>query len=194
MLDWKELDPRSMASYWTKKVARGIEDHYAGESEAPGEWYGQGAAALGLEGKIDPDDLTAVLRSEYGELRTMSNRVGPGHSPYSGGTTTIRRRPGWDFCFRAPKSVSLIYAFGDERARREVVAAHDDAVKAALDYAERHLVKTRRSVNGVREQVKGNGLIATLFRHRTSRAGDPLLHTPALVVNATRDHRAAGFV
>jgi conjugative relaxase-like TrwC/TraI family protein len=189
VLDWRELDPGRLASYWTAKVAAGIEDYYAGEGEAPGEWHGQGAAALGLEGEIDPDDLTAVLRSEYGELKAMSNRVGPGHSPYSGGTATVRRRPGWDFCFRAPKSVSLIYAFGDERARREVIAAHDDAVKAALDYAERHLLRTRRSVNGVRQQVKGEGLIVALFRHRVSRAGDPLLHTHALVVNATRDDR-----
>jgi conjugative relaxase-like TrwC/TraI family protein len=189
MLDWRELDPGRLASYWTAKVASGIEDYYAGEGEAPGEWYGQGAAALGLNGEIDPDDLTAVLRSEYGELKGMSNRVGPGHSPYSGGTATVRRRPGWDFCFRAPKSVSLIYAFGDERARKEVIEAHDAAVKAALDYAERHLVKTRRSVNGVRQQAKGEGLIVALFRHRISRAGDPLLHTHALVVNATRDDR-----
>ena len=189
MLDWRELDPNRLASYWTQKVAAGIEDYYAGEGEAPGEWHGRGAAALGLRGEIDPDDLTAVLRSEYGGLKTMSRRVGPGHSPYSGGTTTVRRRPGWDFCFRAPKSVSLIYAFGDERARREVVAAHDAAVKAALDYAERHLTRTRRSVNGVRQQVKGEGLIVALFRHRLSRAGDPLLHTHALVVNATRDDR-----
>jgi conjugative relaxase-like TrwC/TraI family protein len=189
VLDWRELDPNRLARYWTAKVASGIEDYYAGEGEAAGQWHGRGAAALGLHGEIEPDDLTAVLKSEYGELRSMSNRVGPGHSPYSGGTTTVRRRPGWDFCFRAPKSVSLIYAFGDERARREVVAAHDAAVKAALDYAERHLVKTRRSVNGVRQQVRGNGLVVALFRHRVSRAGDPLLHTHALVVNATRDDR-----
>jgi conjugative relaxase-like TrwC/TraI family protein len=188
-LDWRELDPGRLASYWTAKVASGIEDYYAGEGESPGEWYGRGASALGLHGEIDPDDLTAVLKSEYGELKTMSRRVGPGHSPYSGGTTTVRRRPGWDFCFRAPKSVSLIYAFGDPRARKEVVAAHDAAVRAVLDYAERHLVKTRRSVDGVRQQVKGEGLIVALFRHRVSRAGDPLLHTHALVVNATRDDR-----
>ena len=189
VLDWRELDPNRLASYWTAKVAAGIEDYYAGDGEAPGEWHSQGAAALGLRGQIESDDLSAVLRSEYGELKSMSNRVGPGHSPYSGGTTTVRRRPGWDFCFRAPKSVGLIYAFGDERARREVVGAHDAAVKAALDYAERHLVMTRRSFNGVRQQVRGEGLICALFRHRTSRAGDPLLHTHALVVNATRDDR-----
>ncbi len=189
MLDWKELDPQRLASYWLAKVANGVEDYYSGEGESAGEWYGTGAEALGLEGRISGEDLTAVLRSEYGELRTMSHRLGPGYSPYSGGTKTVRRRPGWDFCFRAPKSVSLLYGFGDARTRHEVVAGHDAAVRAALDYAERHLTRTRRTIGGERQHVKGDGLICALFRHRISRAGDPLLHTHALVVNATRDDR-----
>ncbi|HEY1280685.1 MAG TPA: MobF family relaxase, partial [Acidimicrobiales bacterium] len=189
MLDWKELDPRRLASYWLAKVANGIEDYYAGEGESAGEWHGTGASALGLEGQINGEDLTAVLRSEYGELQTMSRKVGPGHSPYSGGTPTVRRRPGWDFCFRAPKSVSLIYGFSDLRAREAVIAAHDAAVKEALTYAERQLTRTRRTINGRRQHVRGDGLICALFRHRISRAGDPLLHTHALIVNATRDDR-----
>jgi conjugative relaxase-like TrwC/TraI family protein len=189
VLDWKELDPRRLANYWLAKVANGIEDYYAGEGESAGEWYGAGASALGLEGRINGNDLTAVLRSEYGELQTMSHKVGPGYSPYSGGARTVRRRPGWDFCFRAPKSVSLIYGFGDLRTREEVVAAHDAAVKEALDYAQRHLTRTRRTIDGRRQHVQGEGLICARFRHRISRAGDPLLHTHALVVNATRDDR-----
>jgi conjugative relaxase-like TrwC/TraI family protein len=189
VLDWKELDPQRLASYWLAKVASGVEDYYSGEGESAGEWYGTGAEGLGLEGRINGNDLTAVLRSEYGELQTMSHRLGPGYSPYSGGTETVRRRPGWDFCFRAPKSVSLLYGFGDLRTQREVVAAHDAAVRTALDYAERHLTRTRRTIDGVRQHVEGNGLICALFRHRISRAGDPLLHTHALVVNATRDDR-----
>lgn len=189
MLDWRELDPQRLAGYWLAKVANGIEDYYAGEGEAGGEWYGTGARALRLKGTIHGDDLTAVLRSEYGELQTMSGRVGPGVSPYSGGTRTVRRRPGWDFCLKAPKSVSLLYGFGDLRVRHQVVAAHDAAVKQTIDYAERHYTRTRRSVNGVRRHVRGHGLICALFRHRTSRAGDPQLHTHVLVVNATRDDR-----
>jgi conjugative relaxase-like TrwC/TraI family protein len=171
------------------KVAGGIEDYYAGEGEAAGEWHGQGASALGLEGTVEGPDLTAVLRSEYGELQTMSGRTGPGHSPYSGGTTGVRRRPGWDFCFRAPKSVSVLYAFGGKRVAREVIAAHDAAVKAVIDFAERRMTFTRRCVDGKRETVRGEGLVCALFRHRASRAGDPQLHTHVLVANATRDDR-----
>jgi conjugative relaxase-like TrwC/TraI family protein len=189
VLDWRELDPQRLAGYWLAKVANGIEDYYAGDGESGGEWFGRGATALGLDGTINGNDLTEVLRSEYGELVTMSRRVGPGVSPYSGGTRTVRRRPGWDFCMRAPKSVSLLYAFGELAVREDVIAAHDEAVKAALLYAECKLTRTRRTVDGERRHVPGDGLICALFRHRTSRAGDPQLHTHALIVNATRDDR-----
>jgi hypothetical protein len=34
--------------------------------------------------------------------------------------------------------------------------------------------------------VRGNGFIAAVFQHRTSRAGDPLLHSHAVIANLTR--------
>ncbi len=41
---------------------------------------------------------------------------------------------------------------------------------------------SRRGHGGV-EQIRGEGLIAAAFRHRTSRNGDPHLHTHVLVPN-----------
>jgi hypothetical protein len=49
-------------------------------------------------------------------------------------------------------------------------------VAAALDYLERHAAYARRGKGG-REQVQAAGFVAAAFRHRTSRADDPLLHT-----------------
>jgi conjugative relaxase-like TrwC/TraI family protein len=34
--------------------------------------------------------------------------------------------------------------------------------------------------------LPGSGFVAAAFRHRTSRAGDPQLHTHVLVANMTR--------
>ncbi len=51
-------------------------------------------------------------------------------------------------------------------------------------FLERTAVKARTGHNGV-GQVDGEGLIAAAFRHRTSRAGDPQLHTHVVVANAT---------
>src|SRR5919199_2297305 len=49
---------------------------------------------------------------------------------------------------------------------------------------ERRGAGTRRGPAGV-HAIAGNGLVAAAFRHRTSRAGDPQLHTHVLVANLT---------
>ena len=55
----------------------------------------------------------------------------------------------------------------------------------AVGYLERDAVWSRRGRNGV-DAVPGDGLIGAAFRHRTSRAGDPHLHTHVLVANTVR--------
>ena len=92
--------------------------------------------------------------------------------------------------FSVPKSASVLFGIGDERVQRAVVEAQDDAVAAGLAYLERHACRTRRGAGG-HEVVPGSGFVAAAFRHRTSRAGDPQLHTHVLVANATR--RADGL-
>jgi conjugative relaxase-like TrwC/TraI family protein len=48
-----------------------------------------------------------------------------------------------------------------------------------------HAAVSRRGTDGV-EQLATGGPVAALFDHRTSRAGDPQLHTHALVPNRLR--------
>ncbi len=86
---------------------------------------------------------------------------------------------------RAPKSVSSLWALGDGAVATEVREAHDAAVEAALSFVELEAARTRRGAGAV-ERVEVDGLIAAAFRHRTSRAGDPLLHTHVLVANLAR--------
>jgi len=50
---------------------------------------------------------------------------------------------------------------------------------------EREACRARRGRGGA-IVVQGQGYIAAAFRHRASRAGDPLLHTHVVVANATR--------
>src|SRR5438309_630336 len=50
--------------YFLNAVATGRENYYTGavaDGEPPGRWYGAGAAALGLTGEVDPQDLQAVF-------------------------------------------------------------------------------------------------------------------------------------
>ena len=59
---------------------------------------------------------------------------------------------------------------------------HDHAVREAIGYIERSAAAVRRGAAGsVVEEV--DGFLAAAYRHRSSREGDPQLHTHALVAN-----------
>jgi len=47
------------------------------------------------------------------------------------------RQSGWDLTFSSPKSVSVLWSQGSEEMRKEIQAAQEAAVKAALGYPER---------------------------------------------------------
>lgn len=163
--------------YYLDKVAEGAEDYYSGEGEEAGEWLGDAADELGLSGEVEAAQLEAMLTGRNpvdGEPL-----VGMRGVPASGSV------PGFDLTFSAPKSVSLLWGLGGPVAGVEVKAAHREAVAAALDYLQREACWTRRGAGGS-EFVKGNGYLAAGYLHRSSRAGDPQLHTHVLVANGTK--------
>jgi conjugative relaxase-like TrwC/TraI family protein len=171
MLNIGKMAPGS-ENYYLHAVARGVEDYYIGRGEAPGQWLGRGLELHGLDGTVTAEQLSKVLAGA--DLAT--------------GEPLARRQasiPGFDLTFRAPKSVSLLWALSDADTATAVQQAHDTAVVAAFDYLEREAARTRRGPQGV-EQCSVDGLTAAAFRHRTSRAGDPLLHTHVLVANCVR--------
>jgi conjugative relaxase-like TrwC/TraI family protein len=162
--------------YYLEKVAEGAEDYYSGEGEEPGQWMGDAAAELGLSGEIEPDQLVAMLTGmnpATGEPLGLISVSGKGSVP------------GFDLTFSAPKSVSLLRALGGKEVAAEVKAAHLRSVEAALKYMETNACLTRRGKGGA-TFVKGNGFIAAGFLHRSSRNGDPQLHTHVLIANATQ--------
>jgi conjugative relaxase-like TrwC/TraI family protein len=162
--------------YYTERVAGGAEDYYSGRGEAEGYWLGSATSDLGLDGKVDAEALTAMLTGRHPATgKPLGLRHVAGRGPV----------PGFDLTFSAPKSVSLTWALGGEGAGAEVASAHRASVAAALDYMERQACWTRRG-HGGHEFVHGDGFIAAAYLHRSSRAGDPQLHTHVLVANATR--------
>jgi hypothetical protein len=56
----------------------------------------------------------------------------------------------------------------------------------SLRYFEREVAVARRGHGGKR-LVRGRGVVGAAFVHRTSRAGDPQLHTHVLIANAVQD-------
>jgi conjugative relaxase-like TrwC/TraI family protein len=184
-------------AYYERQVARGLDDYYAGRGESPGIWAGRGAAELEVFGVVEDDDLGMLLRG----LNPVTEK--PLRRPVRERTITVRtldietgnwreqqkpHRPvsGYDLVFSCPKSVSLLHALtDDERVRREISEAHEGSWQAALAYLEREACVVRRGKGGkVREH--GLGFVATAFRHRTSRAQDPHLHTHVIVANMAR--------
>jgi len=93
-------------------------------------------------------------------------------------------RPGYDLTLRPPKSVSVLWALGGPRIAADVREAHRAAVDAVVAYYEQHAVRARKPKSNRR--VETDGMIAAAFDHRTSRAGDPLLHTHVVTANMTR--------
>jgi conjugative relaxase-like TrwC/TraI family protein len=82
---------------------------------------------------------------------------------------------------RPTKSVSILYGLGDPTTGRAVLSAHHAGLAEAAGYLDEHL-GARRGHGGV-QHVSGQGVLAVGFDHRTSREGDPLLHTHLVVAN-----------
>ena len=87
---------------------------------------------------------------------------------------------GYDLTCAAPKSVSALWAFGDDRVRAAVSAALDAGVDAALGYLERHAAMG--TVGG--RTRPGVGLAAAAYRHEVSRADEAHLHVHVIIANA----------
>ncbi len=149
------------------------DDYYAEGGLAPSEWLGEGAKTLNLNGAVYRDQFARLLAGHVAgqELGTMRDGE-------------WEHRPGWDVTFSAPKSVSIMAEVAGDR---RLIAAHEQAVRTTLELAERHFSATRiREDGSIRREATGNLVIAS-FRHGTSRALDPQLHSHNIILNMTRD-------
>ena len=125
---------------------RGPVDYYLDPDEPAGRWWGTGRSALGVAGDVEAVELRAVLDGRHPVTGGVLGRAF--------GDSSAR---GFDATFSAPKSVSVLWALTpDPWVRAEVLAAHDRAVVAALEWFERHGAVTRRGTDGI-HQVEARG-------------------------------------
>jgi conjugative relaxase-like TrwC/TraI family protein len=164
-------------TYYAHQVQHGACEYFLGVGEAPGRWHGRGLEPLGLSANavVEERELEAL----FGRALHPVAHVQLGHAWRADGVT------GYDLTFSAPKSVSALWALGDERIGGAVRRAHTAAARSALDYVDGHASYSRTGRDGT-TQVSTDGLATAVFDHRTSRAGDPQLHTHALVLNKVR--------
>jgi conjugative relaxase-like TrwC/TraI family protein len=157
-------------AYYTRELATDHQAYLSGHGESPGRWYGAGASSLGLEGEASPAGFQAMFE---GRDPTTGELLGRPHGRHA--------VPAFDVVLRPTKSVSILYGLGDAATRRAVLTAHHSGVAEATAYLDDHL-GTRRG-HGGHEHVSGQGLLEVGFDHRTSREGDPLLHTHLVIAN-----------
>ena len=173
MISFSSITSASAAADYYSDTARAAE-YYGDAGRVPSRWIGSGAALQNLHGEVGRDALRAQLsgtvRDANGEQRQLGiQRAGE-----------FQHRAGWDFTVSAPKSVSLEALVNN---RTDVDNAHRVAVKAAIDYLEKHAATAR--ING--QHVNTGNLTVAAYDHVSSRAGDPQLHTHLLVSNVTHD-------
>jgi conjugative relaxase-like TrwC/TraI family protein len=178
---------RRNAGYWLAAVREGGDDYYTKPGEAPGEWMGTLAAQLDLAGEVDGEDYGAVLAGKHpGTGQVLVTRPKPRtYLDAEGRERKAEPTLGYDVRFSAPKSVSILYAVGSPEVRAAALRAHNAAVAEGLAYLERTACWVARGEGG-KQLEPGAGFIGMAFLHRSSRAGDPALHTHLLVSNMTR--------
>jgi len=160
-------------AYFREHLGQG--DYHSEGQTVAGHWFGKGALRLGLD-----------LAKPVGEAEFI--RLCENQHPLTGEQLTVRRRQKdrrvlYDFVVSAPKSVSVMaLTVGDTR----LIRAHDEAAHAAVAQMER-VAGTRVRQGGQDSERTTGELVAAQFRHDTSRALDPQLHTHFVVFNATWD-------
>jgi conjugative relaxase-like TrwC/TraI family protein len=153
-------------------------DYYLEGQELTGQWRGEGARRLGLEGhvaKSDWDRLCDNLDPRTGKRLTLR--------------TDADRTVGYDFNWHVPKSVSLLYAMTrDER----LLDAFRDSVDATMQDIEAEM-STRVRKGGRNEERKTGNMAWGEFVHFTARpidgVPDPHLHAHCYVFNVTHDEK-----
>ncbi len=149
----------------------GLPSYYLDAGEPAGVWQGDGAVFLGLVGEVrDEDFLDLMAGLEPGSHEPLGRRYGEG---------SVR---GFDVTASAPKSVSVLFAVGDDATRAAALDAHDAAVAAMVDWIEAH-AHTRYRIDGDVAILDADGIAAACFRQHTSRALDPQLHTHVVIAN-----------
>ena len=162
-------------------------DYYSEGEQITGQWCGTGADSLGLSGNVKRDEFLSLcdnLDPNTGELLTQRLKTTRTVTGNDGDTQTVaNRRVFYDFTFSPPKSVSVVALVGEDA---RIVHAHNRAVQVAVLELERFAGTRVHSGGHISDRVTSN-MVCAVFRHDTSRALDPHLHSHCIVFNATYD-------
>lgn len=148
------------------------------------EWFGSIADSYKVSGKpcLKHDFLNLLSGNDLKGKQVIKDGTRKKDKKDSKKGKEKYHRSAVDIPLACPKSVSIKALHGDNVW---LIQAHDKAVKATLKYIEKNYIYIRETNHG-RISVRNTGKsISALFRHSTSRANDPQLHTHVLIINHT---------
>jgi conjugative relaxase-like TrwC/TraI family protein len=166
---------RNGATYLSQHLRKN--DYWAeGEKQIRGEWIGQAAVRLGLEGAVTDKPFDALrLNKDWRTGKRLTARE-----------NRKTRMAFFDIQISAPKDVSVLAMVGgDERVR----CVFRESVETILGEMERFAaVRERRGEARDTEAFRLTGnFVGGMFMHDASRDLDPQLHVHAVIANATWD-------
>lgn len=175
-----QLNLRNAREYFRDHLAVG--DYYSAGQKVTGEWFGRGAADLGLKNDVKETEFLRLCEGLHPKTGYRLTQRKNTHRRNPTGHTVANRRVFYDFTLSPPKSVSVVGLYQDDR----IIELHEWSVRIALSELEKFAESRLRKSGQRGERVTGN-VVAATFRHDTSRELDPHLHTHAVVFNATFD-------
>ncbi len=172
-------------SYFREHLRVG--DYYMEGRSVSGQWIGEGARQLGLSGVTNEPEFVNLchnLHPQSGEqltprLNSKCVRVDKDGNVHE----SANRRVFYDFTLSPPKSVSIAALVGNDK---RIIEAHDEAVQVAMRQLQIYAATRVRTQGQYSQRTTGN-VVGAIFRHDTSRALDPHLHSHCILFNATWD-------
>ncbi len=176
----------------------GVSDYYSATSggEPAGQWFGSGVAALGLKGSVNAEAFGRILAGNHPSKPRalvqpceMKPTPPPAEDPpktkpsSAKSAERVARCPAYDVTFSLPKSISVLWASGDDRVRREIDKAFDRAVRKTLRWLETN-VSLSRSGRAGKFKLKSK-LVIAMFDHfvNRSRTWEPHRHRHCVIAN-----------
>lgn len=127
--------------------------YYTAAGNPPGYWIGKGAELVG--GKVGTTASSKTVRELINERRNPSNGQYLGDVKLSEGDNGEAPVAGWDLTTRQPKSISILWAFGDKETRDGIDECMRNAAEMTIDYFENEYATTRAGQGGRRQRLRG---------------------------------------
>lgn len=168
-------------------AALGPDGYYSEDGTKPARGWVVAKAVESFDRVCDRLGVENGARVRGESVRDWFNKALAPSGEKLGRAPGARGVPGFDLTFCAPKSVSLVWGLTRDAEVRSVVnKAHARAVSVALGYLNEHAGYTRRASDADKKLMiidRVEALSGVKYEHRTSRAGDPHVHSHVLLAN-----------